>query len=344
MVVVLESSDPGESGPGADTLDIKIPWVLRYRRYETFRGGVERAAANRALVLAAAREVFLLARGYHGATLEQIAEEAGFSKGVVYSQFEMARLTLFLALLEARVEERAAENVRVARSLVGGGLQALLEHLIRGDQATPGWLLLVIEFRVHAARDPVLSRRFAAVPRPHGGGGSRRRWPQCSGTVAKSRRSQHGGWPSWRWPSARAPRSSGPPTPDAFGGPRVAVQVAHVLESMASTGGPASRAGHGHDRSRRASTARFPVGRDVRRADRAPGPVHAAAELGDPSELAACQRERLRVLLAHAAEHSPFHAGRLRGLEVSGLEVDDLARLPVMTKVQMMARLEQGRH
>ena len=61
----------------------------------------------------------------------------------------------------------------------------------------------------------------------------------------------------------------------------------------------------------------------------------------DPSELAACQRERLRVLLAHAAEHSPFHAGRLRGLEVSGLEVDDLARLPVMTKVQMMARFDE---
>ena len=61
----------------------------------------------------------------------------------------------------------------------------------------------------------------------------------------------------------------------------------------------------------------------------------------DPSELAACQRERLRVLLAHAAEHSPFHARRLRGMEVSHFEVDDLARLPVMTKVQMMARFDE---
>ena len=57
----------------------------------------------------------------------------------------------------------------------------------------------------------------------------------------------------------------------------------------------------------------------------------------DASELAAWQRERLRVLLAHAAEHSPFHADRLRGLEVSRFEVGDLARLPVMTKTQMMA-------
>jgi AcrR family transcriptional regulator len=83
----------------------------------------EQAARNRALVLDAARRVFL-ARGYHGATLEQIADEAGFSKGVVYSQFE-SKADLFLALLEARISERAAESARMAESLVSsGGLQA----------------------------------------------------------------------------------------------------------------------------------------------------------------------------------------------------------------------------
>jgi AcrR family transcriptional regulator len=122
----------------------------------------EQAERNRALVLDAARRVFL-ARGYQGATLEQIADEAGFSKGVVYSQFD-SKADLFLALLETRIEERAAENSRLAESLAGdGGLPALMEHLARGDQATPGWVLLVIEFRVHAARDPVLSRRYAAA-------------------------------------------------------------------------------------------------------------------------------------------------------------------------------------
>ena len=122
----------------------------------------EQAERNRALVLDAARRVFL-ACGYHGATLEQIADEAGFSKGVVYSQFD-SKADLFLALLEARIEERAAENARLAESLAGnGGLPALIEHLARGDQATPGWLLVVIEFRVHAARNPVLGRRYAAA-------------------------------------------------------------------------------------------------------------------------------------------------------------------------------------
>src|SRR5215831_3155314 len=123
----------------------------------------EQAERNRALVLAAARQVFL-ARGYHGATLEQIADEAGFSKGVVYSQFD-GKADMFLALLEARIAERAAGNARVAEAAVadGGGLQALLEHLSRGDKETPGWLLLVIEFRVHAARDAELSHRYAAA-------------------------------------------------------------------------------------------------------------------------------------------------------------------------------------
>jgi AcrR family transcriptional regulator len=121
----------------------------------------QQAGRNRALVLAAARRVFL-ARGYHGATLEQIADAAGFSKGVVYSQFR-GKADLFLALLENRIEERAQQNARLARDAAGGGLTALLDHLIQVDKATREWLLLVIEFRVHAARDPGLNQRYAAA-------------------------------------------------------------------------------------------------------------------------------------------------------------------------------------
>ena len=62
--------------------------------------------------------------------------------------------------------------------------------------------------------------------------------------------------------------------------------------------------------------------------------------LGWDAELAAHQRDRLRALLGHAAEHSPFHARRLRGLDPGRLEPGDLARLPVMTKNQMMASFD----
>jgi AcrR family transcriptional regulator len=117
---------------------------------------------NRALLLAAARRVFL-ERGYYAATLDQIADEAGFSKGAVYSRFA-SKADMFLALLEDRITERAAQNARLAGELAGtGNFAALLDLAERAERGAPGWRLLVTEFRVHAARDPELNRRYAAL-------------------------------------------------------------------------------------------------------------------------------------------------------------------------------------
>jgi AcrR family transcriptional regulator len=117
---------------------------------------------NRALLLAAARRVFL-ERGYYAATLDQIADEAGFSKGAVYSRFA-SKADMFLALLEDRITERAAQNARLAAELAGtGNFAALLDQAERAERGAPGWRLLVTEFRVHAARDPELNRRYAAL-------------------------------------------------------------------------------------------------------------------------------------------------------------------------------------
>jgi phenylacetate-coenzyme A ligase PaaK-like adenylate-forming protein len=52
------------------------------------------------------------------------------------------------------------------------------------------------------------------------------------------------------------------------------------------------------------------------------------------------QRERLRSLLRHAATHSRFHAGRLRGIDLDGVGPDDLSALPVMTKADLMASFD----
>jgi AcrR family transcriptional regulator len=113
-------------------------------------------------VLAAARRVFL-ERGYAGATLETIAEEAGFSKGVVYSQFA-GKPDLFLALLEARIAERAEQNARVSAGLAGlEGLHALLQANARLSEEGGDWSRLLIEFRIIAARDPALNTRYAAL-------------------------------------------------------------------------------------------------------------------------------------------------------------------------------------
>ena len=121
---------------------------------------VEQVERNRELLLAAARRTFL-ERGYAGATIDAIAEQAGFSKGVVYSQFS-GKSDLFLALLEQRIEERAGQNRALADELAGAELVeaalALADHLARTE---PEWALLVVEFRAHAARDPELNRRYA---------------------------------------------------------------------------------------------------------------------------------------------------------------------------------------
>jgi AcrR family transcriptional regulator len=121
---------------------------------------VEQVERNRELVLAAARRVFL-EKGYGAATVEEIAEAAGFSRGVIYSQFD-GKADLFMALLEARIAERAAENEAIVRTR--SGREAVLGILRRGEadaEREPGWPLLLVEFRALAARDPVLSARYA---------------------------------------------------------------------------------------------------------------------------------------------------------------------------------------
>jgi phenylacetate-coenzyme A ligase PaaK-like adenylate-forming protein len=60
----------------------------------------------------------------------------------------------------------------------------------------------------------------------------------------------------------------------------------------------------------------------------------------DAGRLAAHQRDRLRALLARAIAGSPFHAARLRGVDPDRFELADLARLPVMTKTQMMENFD----
>src|SRR5688500_9894478 len=69
----------------------------------------EAKEATRRKVLAAAAKVFQ-DRGYHSATLDEVADIAGYSKGAIYSSFA-TKDDLFLALLDERVA-RADEQWR----------------------------------------------------------------------------------------------------------------------------------------------------------------------------------------------------------------------------------------
>src|SRR5215467_12189307 len=67
--------------------------------------------ARRKQLLGAARQVFV-ARGYHAAAMDEIAERAGVSKPVLYQHFP-GKLELYIALLDQSVG-RLVEAVRTA--------------------------------------------------------------------------------------------------------------------------------------------------------------------------------------------------------------------------------------
>src|SRR5437764_15482063 len=76
----------------------------------------EQSRANtREKLLAAARSVFARS-GFHGASVEEIASEAGFSTGALYSNFD-SKEDLFLELMQREIDKTAAEiEHAVARS------------------------------------------------------------------------------------------------------------------------------------------------------------------------------------------------------------------------------------
>lgn len=78
---------------------------------------------------------------------------------------------------------------------------------------------------------------------------------------------------------------------------------------------------------------------DVREAVVRGAPEQQARLTWSSEQISREQTNALRKLLAHAAEYSPFHARRLSSIDVSTVDPSDLAKLPVMTKTQMMESL-----
>jgi AcrR family transcriptional regulator len=114
----------------------------------------ERKAATRTELLDAARRVFV-ERGYHGASLDLVAREAGYTKGAVYSAFG-SKGQMFLAVYEHEIEGRIAA-FEASASDPEGGARSWLER-VRTER---GWTLALLEFRLHAARDPQLNAAYA---------------------------------------------------------------------------------------------------------------------------------------------------------------------------------------
>jgi AcrR family transcriptional regulator len=128
----------------------------------------EQSRANtRERLLVAARSVFARS-GFHGASVEEIASEAGYSTGALYSNFE-GKEDLFVALMEREIEEHAQEiagAVRAQASIsdrAAGGARQWMTMIEREPEA----LLLFMEFWAYGVRDarvrPKVAARFAQM-------------------------------------------------------------------------------------------------------------------------------------------------------------------------------------
>jgi AcrR family transcriptional regulator len=128
----------------------------------------EQSKANtRERLLAAARSVFARS-GFHGASVEEIASEAGFSTGALYSNFD-GKEDLFLVLMEREIDEHAREIADAVRDRSSvserarGGAQQWMTMIER----EPEVLLLFMEFWAYGVRDagvrPKVAARFAQV-------------------------------------------------------------------------------------------------------------------------------------------------------------------------------------
>jgi AcrR family transcriptional regulator len=120
----------------------------------------ESRALTRERLLDAAAEVFNRL-GYHGASLEAVAEAAGYTKGAVYSNFA-TKGDLFVALQRRYAARRASDqgaaiaNLTLEQLADQGGV-ALLEQA----RSQESWNLLQIEFWLAAMRDPELRAAMA---------------------------------------------------------------------------------------------------------------------------------------------------------------------------------------
>ena len=121
----------------------------------------EAKAQTRQALLDAAGAVFA-EKGFHGASIDMVAEEAGYTKGAVYAHFS-SKEDLYLALLDAHLQ--SADPPWIAKIESGVPIAEIApfieEKLPETIEETRSWAMLTLEFFLHAMRDESLRERLA---------------------------------------------------------------------------------------------------------------------------------------------------------------------------------------
>jgi AcrR family transcriptional regulator len=113
----------------------------------------EKQAHTRRRLLEAASRVFAR-KGLHHASIDDVAAEAGFTKGAFYANFS-SKEELFLAMLDEKFAARLAELARTTGTDQAPEEQARQagEDFNRAIAADPEWERLFFEFAAHAGRN-----------------------------------------------------------------------------------------------------------------------------------------------------------------------------------------------
>jgi len=113
----------------------------------------EAKARTRERLLAAAARIFAR-KGYAGATVEEIAEAAGYTIGALYAHFGGKR-EMFLELMSSRASRRRTAVAEILRADDGlDPVDALAEFLERTGSPDPDLMALRAEFWLYAVRNP----------------------------------------------------------------------------------------------------------------------------------------------------------------------------------------------
>lgn len=113
----------------------------------------QKQAETRSSLLRSAAKLFSR-HGLDGASVEEVAQDAGYTKGAFYSNFK-SKEELFLVMLDERFAERLEAIDRMLGGSRGADEQARLaaEDFIRSFRGEEDWKRLYFEFVAHAARN-----------------------------------------------------------------------------------------------------------------------------------------------------------------------------------------------
>jgi AcrR family transcriptional regulator len=151
-----------KSARGLNSMTVKKQIVSRRGRKSASAAKQDRAISTRRDLMVAARRIFAR-HGFEMARLEDIAAEAGKTRGAFYANFR-DKEDVFFALFEEKIrrdKQQMGDQLSEAGSYEER-IEILAKHL-RSILSDRGNMLLALEFKLYAIRHPRRTKRLAEL-------------------------------------------------------------------------------------------------------------------------------------------------------------------------------------